>query len=439
MRVPLVCVALLVVLIASPIDAQPASARVIRFDPPNPTDGTRVAIHVSGPNQSSCVLNAADAAVDGSTVTVTVHASSCGLYPPSPDAWFHVAVPVSHLPAGRYDVAVRMEMLGSSTAIGTSMLVVRDSAPPFEVEPDVLTGLGGESVDLVGKGIDAIGCRICPKLLVHLGDTTVDVTNEFNSFDSIHVPVPPHAPGIVDVSIERDGVIVYHSNSALEFVGSGPGDPTFFERVLIPVIINGPGAFGSQWKTDLTLYNASNDAIPGSLTGVQPRSLVTVSGTNAPSGLVLPLPRRAAKKVTIGLLARDLSKQAEALGTELPVVREAGLQDGGLSLLNAPADARFRVALRLFGIDDVRQVIIRIRPMDNTSNDLLVQEIRLAPTSESAGLATFGYIGDLLTQFPQIAGHGPLHVEIDASDARVWGFISVTNNETQQVTVISPQ
>ena len=153
----------------------------------------------------------------------------------------------------------------------------------------------------------------------------------------------------------------------------------------------------------------------------------------------MSLPRQAAKRVTFGLLARDLSRQQDALGTELPVVREADLRDGVFSLLSVPADPRYRVSLRLYGIDDVRRVVLRIRLMDNTSSDVSVQIVTLRPASYGGGSATFGYIGDLLTQYPQIAGKGPLHLEVDANGARVWGFVSVTNNETQHVTVIRPQ
>ena len=228
----------------------------------------------------------------------------------------------------------------------------------------------------------------------------------------------------------------------------GRGDPAFFEQVLMPVSINGPGAFGTQWSTNFVLYKANDSALPRPIPVVcdpapcfvpPPRSLFSLDFLNAPEGLSLSIPRQAAKRVTFGLLARDLSRQQDALGTELPVVRETDLRDGVFSLMNVPVDPRFRVSLRLYGIDDVRGVVLRIRPMDGPSNDIAVQIVNLRPASYGGGAATFGYVGDLLTQFPQIAGKGPLHLEVDAIGARVWGFISVTNNQTQHVTVISPQ
>lgn len=57
--------------------------------------------------------------------------------------------------------------------------------------------------------------------------------------------------------------------------------------------------------------------------------------------------------------------------------------------------------------------------------------------------AGFAVINDLIAKYPQLTGLGPLRVEIDPlirDGARsAWGFITVTNNETQHVTVLSPQ
>ena len=62
-----------------------------------------------------------------------------------------------------------------------------------------------------------------------------------------------------------------------------------------------------------------------------------------------------------------------------------------------------------------------------------------------AGLRNGGYasINDLVALYPQLDGKGPLRLEIDPdirNGARAaWGFVTVTNNETQRVKVIAPQ
>jgi len=47
-------------------------------------------------------------------------------------------------------------------------------------------------------------------------------------------------------------------------------------------------------------------------------------------------------------------------------------------------------------------------------------------------------IGDLLDT-ARHAGIENVRVQIDPHDVPVWGFISVTNNITQQVTLVTPQ
>ena len=45
---------------------------------------------------------------------------------------------------------------------------------------------------------------------------------------------------------------------------------------------------------------------------------------------------------------------------------------------------------------------------------------------------------DLLTTFPEIAAQKRVRVEVTLG-SRLWAFVTVTNNQTQHVTVISPQ
>ena len=54
----------------------------------------------------------------------------------------------------------------------------------------------------------------------------------------------------------------------------------------------------------------------------------------------------------------------------------------------------------------------------------------------------YAQISDLVGAFPQLAGKGPLRILIGAvakGQAPFWGFVTVTNNDTQQVTTITPQ
>ena len=53
----------------------------------------------------------------------------------------------------------------------------------------------------------------------------------------------------------------------------------------------------------------------------------------------------------------------------------------------------------------------------------------------------FLLIGDLLAEAPQLIGKGPLRIDVSPfeSATRAWGYVSITNNDTQHVTVIAPE
>ncbi|MGZ5494745.1 MAG: hypothetical protein ACXWHG_14165, partial [Thermoanaerobaculia bacterium] len=105
--------------------------------------------------------------------------------------------------------------------------------------------------------------------------------------------------------------------------------------------------------------------------------------------------------------------------------------------LNVPTDSRYRVALRLYRIDDRSTLRIRIRQMFSKDSPLVDDDIALSPV----GTHRVAYIGDLIAAYPQLGGKGALRIDVDTSvpSRSSWGFVSVTNNQTQHVTVISPQ
>jgi len=76
---------------------------------------------------------------------------------------------------------------------------------------------------------------------------------------------------------------------------------------------------------------------------------------------------------------------------------------------------------------------------------LLQDTLRLALGNNQTAEASVT-ISDLVARYPQLAGAGPLRIELrrefdtdfGPADPGIWGFVSVTNNDTQQVTVIAP-
>ena len=64
---------------------------------------------------------------------------------------------------------------------------------------------------------------------------------------------PPHAAGVVDVSIDT-GFSTITAKAALIYYDPASADPAVFEPILFPVSFQGPGALGSQWITESFIY-----------------------------------------------------------------------------------------------------------------------------------------------------------------------------------------
>ena len=274
---------------------------------------------------------------------------------------------------------------------------------------------------------------------VKFGDAVATVTNA-TVFD-ITVAAPAHAPGVVDVTVggsTATAAFYYAPNDKTP-------DPAFFEPVFFPIAFSGPGALGSQWTTQITLRNDNDYSVPvlplstfnlGCV--LECDSLVTknstrTTGINTPNGFFAYVPRQASPAVHFNTLIKDLSRQSEALGTEIPVVREKDFFGRPLELLNVPTDPRFRVALRVFGAS--AGASLTIQPLN--SDDPLVSTV-VVPT----GTPPVAQISDLVATYPQLAGKGNLRITLTPTirgNPDLWALISVTNNATQHVTTISPQ
>ncbi|HZI65823.1 MAG TPA: hypothetical protein VFF17_04590 [Thermoanaerobaculia bacterium] len=246
------------------------------------------------------------------------------------------------------------------------------------------------------------------------------------------------------------------------------------ERILLPIATNLPGAYGSFWVTRFTVVNGldrplvqNEDAgpfggclFPGvcetppvpSNTAFEPVLYSSSSPQVHRPGAVIYARRAIADRLHFSLRVQDTSRQAFTWGTEIPVVRERQLRTGKIVLPNVPLDGRFRQSLRVYEVDDTTAACDRVmvRVFDQQSGATLgARELELrglndGPCNASSpeyvpdfpNYAQIHGIGQLLTgSTPDVVG-----VEITpVTSFRFWAFISVTNNETQHVTTITPQ
>lgn len=345
------------------------------------------------------------------------------------------------------------------TVIRTALLALLAatslSAATIDVSPSQGPVVGGNLVIISGQLNN--GCRnLCGNPAV-LFDGVIAETVRINGDVSIEVIAPPHAVGPVEV--------VYRDTIGATITADEPyiyeaSEITRFERVLLPVVVDASaplnGAYGSRWITET--YGVTSQALrvtrdPVDCTTcpdtVAPGITFTPALSTSLSGVILhvevPDDTQEASPVVLHHRVRDLSRQSLSWGTELPVVRESAVRQGKhVELLNVPLDARFRQTLRVYDIGG-RQYEVLIRFFEANGNEILTNlpSLPLTPGrySPSGHLIAPSYLelSSFVDALPQLRGHERVRVQIlpTSRTARMYAFISITNNATQHVTTIT--
>jgi len=239
------------------------------------------------------------------------------------------------------------------------------------------------------------------------------------------------------------------------------------ERLLIPITgTQTPGAYGSVWTTELWAHNQSDSVIVlrptfacanlpicSLNTPIEPGSAVRIDLPGVPNGLP---PGRiltatdtdgspaAIDALFVDLRVRDESRATSSMGVEIPIIRHGDLFTKPLSLLNIPGDARYRHTLRIYDLDN-KASAFRVKLMAaDTGVEIRTQTVAL--TINEHDFAE----GDTTSYAPS-AAQLDLRPTIPVSDSRYfltieplqssmyWAFVSVTNNETQEVTLTTPR
>ena len=149
----------------------------------------------------------------------------------------------------------------------------------------------------------------------------------------------------------------------------------------------------------------------------------------------------------IQLRAYDISRDATNFGTQIPVVHEDEFVDverDPIVLLGVPTDERFRNTLRIYSTHETGAIV---ELYSNQQQGMLQWRRVYLSAPGSAFEPAYAEVNDLPV------GVGTLRVRIvpgwadgpppsppwPGPQPGIWAFISVTNNDTQHITVISPQ
>jgi hypothetical protein len=245
--------------------------------------------------------------------------------------------------------------------------------------------------------------------------------------------------------------------------------PTFaqtveYEKVLFPVVASRlPGAFGSLWETEVAVLNRS--ATPVRLAGryacygcrtaqsLLPDMTYSLLPDQSVTGSFVFVERGRADDVEFTSRIRDISREESSWGASVPVAREHDFSTKGITLLDVPTDPRYRLTLRIYALHPLEgaSVVVRVRAQhpgivnDKKNPDPLLAEaaypltpmIRIPTAPEQ--YPSYAIISELPPIAPETLSP---RVRIDLvplapEGLAIWGFVTITNNDSQSVTIVS--
>jgi hypothetical protein len=250
-------------------------------------------------------------------------------------------------------------------------------------------------------------------------------------------------------------------------VFAAPASAQDYDRYLIPVTGgNIAGANGSLWTTELTVHNPRDGEV-GILADVcsvvfltppcqniafipqQTSRRIAITRASYSQGAFIYVPRNLNYGPTpMTLRARDLSKTAESFGTEVPIARDSDFAQLVI-ITDVPTDARYRATLRVYNSSEAPRVVtMRVytlagrEPIETRSIELAgVNILVFDPTPFHPGYAEI----DPLTPLVRASGErvrieveDPIRHIVSPPPPPIWALVSITNNDTQQVTTITP-
>jgi hypothetical protein len=407
-----------------------ARGETIRFDPPNPTAHHSVDAIVSGTWPDGCLPSVKGITVAGSTILLrlnTLLAPDAGCYQALTqyNRTFHLEV----LPAGVYTVIALADSGNDLLELTRTSLIVRD-AETLRIEPYAVPTSGGPIV--IDNPFDVAAT-------VNIGDFNAPNTSKFVSV--LTANAPPHAAGAVNVAV-NSGDRTVSANAALIYYDPADADPAVFEPILYPMSFQGLGALGSVWKTENFMLAGRSpsffrDPLPCSGCSTVLNADVQLFNDENPWGHLLYAMRGTTGTVDFASRIRDTSKQSSAIsGTEVPIVREGDFR-GQLRFVDVQVDGRFRTTLRMWSLGDFPEYIVLI----GSSPALPLHTTRIAGTSMWFGsldltptLLESRTSPVSITIFPSGFGSNLTSIALP----RIWGMLSITNNVSQQVTIVSP-
>ncbi len=311
---------------------------------------------------------------------------------------------------------------------------------------------GGTEVTIRGSGFSdpCAPPKACPVkgLNVYFGFGLAASSTLVDSQTVVAV-TPPHLPESASVFVCQLDGCAYLKN-AFTFVGD-PSDA--FERILLPIFLQPTaGAFGSLFVTSFDMWNTTDGpdipvyGIPyicPPITCVPPDPRTPLPLSHSPNagppepyggtpGVMVFVPKGQSGSVAANLRVFDSTRVASTLGAEIPIARDRDFRDS-ITLLNIPVGSPYRTLMRIYSATPDETDV----KVDVVGNSSFIVHL-------TAGSDLFHPATGTFNLFPPpppdgSIAHQRVTIEPLVAGTRIWAFVSVTNNDTQQITVVSPQ
>lgn len=333
------------------------------------------------------------------------------------------------------------------------------AAAAFAAEPPVITSIepaegriqGGDIVTITGRNFDQgpcdelHGCNygVTFRLPHPDGCCTMAGATVISASDTqLVVRTHEHPTGLADVTVHARSGLTTTVRGGFRFGREG------FRRVLLPIAFSGevPGAHGSRWVTELN----GRVFYPGELEVTRtpfstPRSLFEgpfrfadlPAGNNRGAFIYVP----EGNFLSLNLRVRDVSRAAENFGTEIPIVTsEETAAVNAMTLMDIPIGPKYRQTLRMYNFEGRRKTQFGVRILARDGKENLVFTHYETPEEGLEEFPQFpGYVEVNLADLLPGGYEGRVDVSVSHTlGARVWAMVSVTNNDTQLVTMVTP-
>jgi hypothetical protein len=438
----------------------------VTLSPAAPQTGEAFDIRVEGTWRDSCVPANPRLFIADKKLIATFALSGGGVCFSAVSA-FSATIHVPGLAAGSYQLSARvLDYDGPREFFEKTIQITGAPSGIASISSAFDTSAGNRVVKI--RGSFPCAATGCTAPAVMFGSKSAEAVERISDSEVQAVaPTQTHV-SVVDVTVRGDGYS-YVLPSGFTYVNL-----TDYERFLVPVSTRNPvpGGFGSLWQSEFRLVNQSAITLePGiDVFHLEAREIanppLTLNQVVAPT-LAMPrldsdfppttlfyVRKELASYFSPQLRIRDLSRQSETWGTEIPVVRESNLRSN-FTLLDIPMKDGFRQTLRLYITDYVGCCATRVTFLSQTGEELLNRDVFLQHANGSiGGLVPSPYLREGSREFPlqpayaqidlqsipELAGHDTIWIRAQSYGAiHMWGFVSVTNDATQHVTTITPQ